>query len=113
MLFSTLPLNHIGTTGDQIVIDFRGADVVQGQTAKMTATVELSFNIAAVDQIERIEILRNSKVIETITPKLSSTNHKGAFSDKAFDKKDVLYYYIRVTQKNKHLGWSSPIWFEA
>lgn len=102
-----------GTTGDQIVIDFRAADVVQGQTAKKAATTELSFDIAAVDQIESIEILRNSKVIETITPNRSSTNYKGAFSDIGFDKEDVLYYYIRVTQKNKHLGWSSPIWFEA
>ena len=102
-----------GTTGDQIVIDFRAADVVQGQTAKKAATTELSFDIAAVDQIESIEILRNSKVIETITPNRSSTNYKGTFSDIGFDKEDVLYYYIRVTQKNKHLGWSSPIWFEA
>ena len=28
------------------------------------------------------------------------------------DEKEVLYYYIRVTQQNKELGWSSPIWIE-
>lgn len=25
---------------------------------------------------------------------------------------EILYYYIRATQKNKELAWSSPIWLE-
>lgn len=44
-------------------------------------------------------------------------NNEFAFNKTFVDKdyqieKDVLYYYIRATQKNNAIGWSSPVWVE-
>lgn len=103
-----------GTTGDQMMLDFRIQNILQGQTGKLNAAPTLSFDIAAVDQIASIEILRNSRVIKTIRPMETSQAFKSTFVDTTYEvEKGVLYYYIRVTQANKHLGWSSPIWLEA
>ncbi len=103
-----------GTTGDQIEIDFRLNGVVQGQTIKGIKKPVLSYNISAVDQIESIDILRNSRVIQSIKPDKSTKELSGKFIDKAYQtEKDVLYYYVRVIQKNKHIGWSSPIWMDS
>ena len=103
-----------GTTGDQIVIDFRLNGVVQGQTTKAADKNTLSIDIAAVDAIESIDILRNSRVIKSIKMEGDSTHFSSNYSDENIENEDeVLYYYVRVIQKNKQMAWSSPIWLEA
>lgn len=102
------------TTGDQIEIDFRLNGVVQGQSTKANKKPKLTFSISAVDQIESVDILRNSKVIKTIKPDKSTKEILGEYVDEDFrTKKHALYYYVRITQKNKHIGWSSPIWLDS
>ena len=103
-----------GTTGDQIEVDFRINGVTQGQTTNADKKPTLTFSIKAVDQIESIDILRNSRVIQTIVPKSSIQEFNGDYVDEDYQtEKEILYYYVRVTQKNKHIAWSSPIWLEA
>jgi hypothetical protein len=35
------------------------------------------------------------------------------FTDTYFTKEpDVLYYYVRVRQKDEHLAWSGPVFLE-
>ena len=103
-----------GTTGDQIEVDFRLNDVLQGQTTKTSSKNSLSINIAAVDEITSIDILRNSRVIESIKPENGVKSFSGEYIDEKIQNNDeVLYYYVRVIQKNKHIAWSSPIWLES
>jgi len=102
-----------GTTGDQIEVDFRLNGAIQGQTINSVKKPILAFNIRAVDWIESIEILRNSKVIQSIIPDESNKKMSGEYIDEDFQKeKEILYYYVRIIQKNKHIAWSSPIWVE-
>lgn len=102
------------TTGDQIEIDFRLNGVLQGQSTSYLKKPKLTLHINAVDTIETIDILRNSRVIESIKPKDTQKSFSGNFVDENFkDEKEVLYYYVRVTQKNKHIAWSSPIWLDS
>ncbi|MEQ9286147.1 MAG: DUF3604 domain-containing protein [Cyclobacteriaceae bacterium] len=103
-----------GTTGDQIEMDFRLNGTLQGQSTKSIKAPQLALNISAVDDIQQVDILRNSKVIETITPTENTRQYSSEFSDSGFKNAgDVLYYYVRVIQKNQHIGWSSPIWVES
>jgi hypothetical protein len=52
-------------------------------------------------------------VIKTVDFKKGSRTFKGTFSDMNYkDEKDVLDYYLRVTQENNHIAWSSPVWLE-
>lgn len=101
------------TTGDKIFLDFRINGALFGETVKNAGVPELTFNISTVQTLKSIEILRNSRVIETVDFSSGSKTHKGTFRDVDYlDEKDVLYYYLRVTQENNHMAWSSPVWVE-
>jgi hypothetical protein len=102
------------TTGDKIVLDFRLNGAWAGEEVQSAGAPQMSFDIIAVDEISSIDILRNSRVIHSITPAPGSMRETGEWVDADFkNESGVLYYYIRVTQKNNHLGWSSPIWVRA
>ena len=74
----------------------------------------MTFTVDAVDDIVRIEILRNSRVVHLYEPAVPSRKVAGQWTDPAPTRdEDVLYYYARVTQKNNHLAWSSPVWIQG
>lgn len=70
--------------------------------------------------IHKVEVLRNGKVIKTFTPE--SNHFEFSFDDMdplpkiTLSGKDkgvpFVYYYLRVTQENGHMAWSSPIWVD-
>jgi hypothetical protein len=102
------------TTGDQIVVDFRVNGVWCGETAKTDAELKMNFKVEAMDEIVRVEILRNSRVVHTYEPATASQQATGEWTDSNPNHDEgVLYYYARVTQKNNHLAWSSPVWVQA
>ncbi len=115
------------TTGHRLLMDF----AISG--AEMGATVEtgpgerelfrrrvLSAKVHGTDVVDRIEVVRNN--VEVCT-------YRGDSPDEAFewtDEQDLgrialqrsvrgsaetCYYYLRVTQVDGEVAWSSPIWF--
>ena len=59
-----------------------------------------------------MELLRNGSVIHTARPtekKLAEIRFE--WEDSAPPQSDKInYYYVRVTQQNGQMAWSSPIW---
>lgn len=100
-----------GTTGDKIFVNM----TVNGRWANEEEKIqesapEIQFEVEAVDNIKSIEILRNSKVIKRIKVE-GALKQAGSFIDEEYaSSSDILYYYLRVTQENDHIGWSSPVW---
>ena len=102
------------TTGDQMVVDFRVNGAWCGDTAAGGAAVKMTFSVEAMDDIARVEILRNSRVVHVHEPTATSRKLVGEWTDPVPAREDgVLYYYARVTQKNNHLAWSSPVWVQG
>ena len=63
--------------------------------------------------MEKIEVLRNSKVIKEYTLTNEPIEFNEDFIDENYhEENEVLYYYIRATQKNNEIAWSSPIWID-
>ena len=99
------------TTGDKILVHM----TVNGNWGNEKTEIngkapEIEYEIEAVDIIESIELLRNSKVVKRFEVK-SSLDQKGKFTDQEYESSSgVLYYYLRVIQENGHIGWSSPVW---
>lgn len=114
------------TTGERMIVGLYLAGIPMG---KETSTAEkpglivnrhLSGYAAGTTKLKKVEIIRNGKVIQTYT---SDTYHlEFAYDDmeplekvciNAKDKKPLfVYYYIRVTQEDGHMAWSSPIWVD-
>jgi hypothetical protein len=102
------------TTGDKIMVEFHLNGAWAGEEVQSAEAPKMTFNIVAVDEISSIDILRNSRVIHSIKPAPGSLRETGEWADADFkDETGGLYYYVRVMQKNNHIGWSSPIWVRA
>jgi len=90
------------TTGDKMIVDFR-----------LDGFPELSIKVEGQRELEKVEVLRNSKVIKEFVLSGDVLDFKEVYTDPDYlDEKEVLYYYIRATQKNNEIAWSSPIWVE-
>lgn len=101
------------TTGDKMFIDFKVNEATMGTTSKANKVPELTINVLGQYPLEKVDILRNSKVIHTIHIDDNTLEFELSYSDLNYkDEEEVLYYYARATQKNKAMAWSSPIWVE-
>ncbi len=109
-----------GTTGERIVLDFSlngypmGKELCGNDHIK---TRKISVSVSGTAPIERIDIVRNGVDVYT---------HMGGSADEEFDWEDTedfddvaivpedgrrfIYYYVRVTQEDDEMAWSSPIW---
>jgi hypothetical protein len=114
------------TTGERIILGLYLANIPMG---KETSTAEkpglvvnrhLSGYVGGTHKLKTIEIIRNGKTIKTFEP--NDYHFKFEYDDMtpldkvvttAKDKKPpFVYYYIRVTQEDGHMAWSSPIWVD-
>lgn len=114
------------TTGERIIVGLSLSGVPMG---KETSTSEkpglvvnrhLSGYVSGTTKLQKIEIVRNGKVIKTYEPE--SYFHDFTYDDLTqlekvtFPSKDkkppFVYYYLRVTQEDGHMAWSSPIWVD-
>lgn len=114
------------TTGERIILGLSLAGIPMGGETSTAVKHGLRVNrhlagyAAGTDNIKAIEIIRNGKVIKTFNPdgySLEFTYDDMVPIEKtvidAKDKKPpFVYYYIRVTQEDGHMAWSSPIWID-
>jgi len=98
------------TTGERILLTFYINDAIMGEEiqVKEGAPVNLKVWVLGSDTIEKVEIIRQGKTI--YCQKADSNEVSIDFVDESFFDLSWAYYYIRVTQKDKGLAWSSPIW---
>jgi hypothetical protein len=101
------------TTGDKMIVDFRIHGEIIGSTIKTSKAPQLSMKVKGQRELEKVEILRNSKVIKEFTlPAMSIEFHEEYIDENYHEENEVLYYYIRATQHNNEIAWSSPIWID-
>ncbi|MFI0435603.1 MAG: DUF3604 domain-containing protein [Parachlamydiaceae bacterium] len=114
------------TTGERMIVGLYLAGIAMGKeisTADKPGLVinrHLSGYVAGTAKLKKVEIVRNGKVIKTFEPDHYSVEftyddmillEKVAFPSK--DKRPpFVYYYLRATQEDGHMAWSSPIWVD-
>ncbi len=115
------------TTGERMVVDIRITGASMGQELSVESKPGLVVNrhiigfAAGTDDLETVEIIRNGKVLTTLECEGHSLNFTYDdlvdLNSVALDSPDkrppFVYYYLRVTQKDGHRAWSSPIWVDC
>jgi hypothetical protein len=115
------------TTGERIIVGLYMAGIPMGRE---TSTIEkpglainrhLSGYVAGTTFLKKVEIIRNGQVIKTFQSDKYSLEFE--YDDmtpiekvtiSSPDKKPpFIYYYLRVTQSDDHMAWSSPIWVDC
>lgn len=114
------------TTGERIILGLylaglpMGSEVSTQQKPGLMINRHLSGFVAGTTKLATVELIRNGQVIKTFT---SDSYHLDfEFDDMTPLEKHTLsptgatnpfaFYYVRVTQKDHHMAWSSPIWVD-
>jgi hypothetical protein len=101
------------TTGDKMYIDLMINGAPMGSVSRSAKIPQLAIEVHGQYPLEKVEILRNSRVIHEFHMDGEGLEFRQTYSDQHYtDETNVLYYYIRATQKNKAIAWSSPVWLE-
>ncbi len=102
------------TSGERILVDFRIDGKLPGETVRTSELPVIEMNVAARQDLECIELIRNGTVIFYEQP--PGRAFSTSFVDETFFRPS--YYYLRATQKSTvenegiEKAWTSPIWVE-
>ncbi len=117
-IFDALFNRHCyGTTGERIILDFRVNGHMMGEEVGWDGDKprKIKVSVAGTAIIDKVEIIRNAQVIATLRG--NSDFEEFEYTDKeplftqAKEDKNAIYYYVRITQEDEEMAWSSPIWF--
>lgn len=113
------------TTGERILLGFYIAGHRMGEELSTQVKPGLVINrhisgfVSGTAPVKLIEIIRNGDVIHTIKPNVHNTDF--TFDDmidlkevviKHKDSNPFVFYYVRITQEDHNMAWSSPIWID-
>lgn len=97
-----------GTTGARIAlyVDVEGQQM--GSTLPRTAQRAFRVRVEGTAPLDRVDLVRNGSVLcGNGTDQLS---WEGVLEDRDGERIGAHWYLIRVTQRDGHRAWSSPIW---
>jgi len=76
---------------------------------KTSAAPALDIHVIGTNTLARIDILKDSEVVEMLRP--GGQEYRGTWADPK-PARGVHYYYVRVRQSDGELAWSSPMWVD-
>jgi hypothetical protein len=127
-LFEALYNRHCyATTGERIILGLEiagkgmGSELNAQEKPGLHVNRHISGYAAGTDILETVELIRNGKAIMTYTPKSHfidfTYDDMTPLSDIVLRQKDgstpFVFYYLRITQADGHMAWSSPIWVDC
>lgn len=98
-----------GTTGARILVSLKAGGQMMGSELKLAAgrPVHLEMSVLGTAAV-RVDLVKNNQAVQTWES--GGNAFDGTYTD--HDRSAVDYYYLRVTQPDGHMAWSSPIWVE-
>jgi hypothetical protein len=100
---------HCYGATDDIIVNVRSGEHVMGDEFKTRAAPTLEIHVLGTKELARIDILKDSEVVETLKP--GQREYKGKWTDPK-PTAGMHYYYIRVLQTDEEIAWASPLWIE-
>lgn len=100
------------TTGERMYLDFRVDGSPMGSEVIANGDVSIHAEVAGTDRIRLVEVLKNNKVIHSVEG--DSELEELVLTDlprgEGYEGED--WYYLRVTQHDGNMAWSSTIWVQ-
>ncbi len=112
------------TTGPRIVLDFFAAGARMGRERRVTRddapalARELRVRVNGTAPLRLVEVIRNGDVLHTLRPACADLEtvlrddtplHEISRPRPLDGGAPSTYYYVRVTQEDGHMAWSSPV----
>lgn len=100
-----------GTTGERILLWFELNGSMMGREIQGDGSPRrILVEALGTARVSRVEVIRNNRVVHSVR---GTSEHTALeWEDTASLAGDV-YYYVRVTQVDGAMAWSSPIWVDT
>ncbi len=97
-------------TGARIILEFYVNDRFMGQEIKDDGSGrKIRAKVIGTGPIEKVELVKNNRVVKS----WEQPGDRGEFEfTDGKPEQPVDYYYLRVTQADGEMAWSSPVWVE-
>ncbi len=96
-----------GTTNARIRLVFTGNGELMGGTLPNSAKKVFTIAVTGENDLKKVELISNGRVVDMFVPEGNVFEKEHMVSDPAPG-----YWYVRATQQDNHVAWSSPVWFE-
>jgi len=100
------------TTGTRIYLDFRIDGHFMGEEFVSNKSPAIAVMAAGTDNLETVELIRHDESGYTVIHADQPDGEISCFDYVDWDFKESSYYYVRVTQVDGEMAWSSPIWIK-
>jgi hypothetical protein len=114
-IVESMRARHAYAATDNILVDFQavGKDgkrrLMGDEFRDQDGQPKFAIKVVGTQQIKQLELVRNNKFIYATAP--DGANADLMFADPNPEPGES-YYYLRVTQIDGNLAWSSPIWIQ-
>jgi len=103
------------TTGARIKVRFYSENLDMGDVYYFSPgeipmfPPKLNFEIEGTSKLSNVQIIKNSKIVYN-SGEINSNNYQSSYLDETTINHNT-YFYLKVTQSDNHIAWSSPIFF--
>ena len=99
-----------GTTGARIALHVDASGYPMGSVVPLVTPRTFQVRVEGTAPLVKVELVRNGLVVDEVD--LSRSSWEGVLRDPLTETDNGAWYLVRVTQKDGHRVWSSPVWFE-
>ncbi len=96
-----------GTSNARIRLVFTANGELMGSILPEASEKELAINVVGENRLKKVDLFRNGELYKRFIPDGKCFRTELKVKDSGPD-----YWYVRITQIDNHLAFSSPIWFE-
>jgi hypothetical protein len=99
---------HAYGATDNIILDFRADGVhMMGDAFEAAKSPKFQVKVVGTAPIAKVEIIKNAKFVFDTQPGGNTADFSYVDANPGSGES---WYYVRVTQTDRNLAWSSPIW---
>lgn len=107
-VFDAYRKRHVyGTTNARIRLVFTVNGALMGSVLPNDREKRLMIDVVGDSDLKKVEIFRNADFYKRLIPDGKSFRTELKVRDD-----EPSNWYVRVTQKDNQIAWSSPVWFE-
>jgi hypothetical protein len=100
------------SSGTRMLLDVRVNGALMGEQIAASGPVKIEVAINGDADLDRIEIVKDHKVIHSATAEGPLKRFSFIDQEAAPNGRAASYYYLRVSQKDKMYAWTSPTWVD-
>jgi hypothetical protein len=99
---------HAYGATDNIILDFRAdTNHMMGDVIQTSKSPKFQVKVVGTSTIAKVEIIKDGKFVFNTEPNSTTASFNYADANPGTSES---WYYVRVTQTDRNLAWSSPIW---